>query len=82
MVYTLNDDFSLDYHKDGAFLNSFTYYLIKNYGEEAIIDLMLSPNTVNEVTGKNWDTLENEWKQSIVEKYSDKQIPDWLIQDY
>ena len=82
LVYTLNDDFSLDYHKDGAFLNSFTYYLIKNYGEEAIIDLMLSPNTVNEVTGKNWDTLENEWKQSIVEKYSDKQIPDWLIQGY
>ena len=81
LSYALNDDFSLDYHRDGAFLNSFTYYLIKDFGENAITSLMMFPDTVIDVTGKTWETLENEWKQSIMDKYAGKEIPSWLSED-
>jgi len=81
LSYALNDDFILDYHRDGAFLNSFAYYLIKDFGENAIINLMLFPDTVIEVTGKTWEALENEWKQSIMDKYAGKEIPGWLSED-
>ena len=81
LIYALNDDFSLDYHKDGSFLNSFTYYLIKDFGENAIINLMLFPDTVIDVTGKTWETLENEWKQALMDKYADKETPGWLSED-
>ena len=78
LTYALNDDFRLDYQRDGAFLNSFSYYLIKDFGEEAIINLMLFPDTVVDVTGKTWETLENEWKQSLMDRYADREIPDGL----
>lgn len=81
LCYALNDDFSQNYHKDGAFLNSIAYYLIQDYGINAVTDLMLFPDTVVDVTGKTWETLENEWKQSLINKYADKKIPSWLIQD-
>ena len=81
LSYALNDNFSLDYHRDGAFINSFTYYLIKNFGENTIINLMLFPDTVIEVTGKTWETLENEWKQFIMDKFAGKDIPSWLNED-
>ena len=78
LSYALNEDFRLDYHKDGAFLNSFAYYLIKDFGENAVIDLMLFPDTVTHVTGKTWETLEIEWKQALMDKYAGKEIPSWL----
>ena len=78
--YVLND-FSIDYNKGGTSINSFTYYLIKNYGENAIVNLMLFPDTVIDVTGKTWETLENEWKQSVMDKYAGKGIPSWLSEN-
>lgn len=80
LSYALNE-FSLDYRGGGPSINSFTYYLIKNFGENAIINLMLFPDTVIEVTGKTWEALENEWKQSIMDKYAGKEIPGWLSED-
>ena len=78
LVYALNNDFRVDYHRDGAFISSFTHYLIKIYGENAITNLMLFPDTVVDVTGKPWETLENEWKQFIIDQYAGKEIPSWL----
>lgn len=72
------DEFSFDYRGGGPSINSFTYYLIKQFGEDAISNLMLFPDTVIEVTGKTWDTLKEEWKQYIMDKYAGKEIPDWL----
>lgn len=69
------DEFSLDYYTAGVAVNSFAYYLIKIYGENAIFNLLLFPDTVIDVTGKTWETLENEWKQSIMDKYAGKGIP-------
>lgn len=71
-------EFRLDRSGSGPSINSFTYYLIKDFGENAIINLMLFPDTVIDVTGKTWETLENEWKQSLMDKYAGKEIPDWL----
>lgn len=72
------DEFSFDYYTGGPSVNSFTYYLIKQFGEDAISNLMLFPDTVVDVTGKDWDTLKEEWKQYIMDKYAGKEIPDWL----
>lgn len=72
------DDFSFDYYTGGLSINSFTYYLIKDFGEDTISNLMLFPDTVVDVTGKTWDTLKEEWKQSIMDKYTGKEIPDWV----
>ena len=72
------DEFDLVYRGAGPAVNSFTYYLIKDFGEDAIVNLMLFPDTVVDVTGKTWETLENEWKQSIIDKYAGKEIPSWL----
>ena len=72
------DEFSLDYYTGGFSVNSFSYYLIKDFGEDTISNLMLFPDTVVEVTGKDWDTLKEEWQQYIMDKYADKEIPDWV----
>ncbi len=72
------DEFSFDYHNGGPSVNSFTYYLIKQFGEDTISNLMLFPDTVVEVTGKTWDTLKEEWKQYILDKYAGKEIPDGM----
>ena len=72
------DEFSFDYHTGGPSVNSLTYYLIKQFGEDTISNLMLFPDTVVDVTGKTWDTLKEEWKQYIMDKYAGKEIPDWV----
>ena len=72
------DDFTLDAQGDVASINSISNYLIKDYGEDAILNLMLFPDTVLDVTGKNWETLEIEWKQFIMDKYAGKEIPSRL----
>ncbi len=72
------DDFVLDGSGSVAPLDSFNRYLIKAFGEDTVINLMLYPDTVVDVTGKNWDTLQEEWKQFIKDKYAGKEIPDWV----
>ncbi len=69
------EEFSLDYYTGGPSVNSFTRYLVKDFGEEAVSNLMLFPDTVVEVTGKTWDTLKVEWKQYIIDKYAGKEVP-------
>ena len=76
LCYVL-DDFSLDY-TGGPAINSFAHYLIKDFGEDVISNLMLFPDTVVDVTGKEWDILKEEWKQYIIDKYAGKEIPDWV----
>jgi len=72
------DEFSFDYHTGGPSTNSFIYYLINDFGEDTVSNMMLYPDTVVDVTGKTWDTLQGEWKQYIMDKYAGKEIPDWL----
>lgn len=72
------DDFTLVYRGAGPAIDSFTSYLVKDFGEDAIANLMLYPDTVVDVTGKTWDTLQEEWKRYIMDKYAGKEIPDWL----
>ncbi|MBQ8632436.1 MAG: hypothetical protein IJ420_02395 [Lachnospiraceae bacterium] len=69
------DEFSLAYLDGGFSINSLSYYLIKQFGEDTISNLMLFPDTVVEVTGKTWDTLKEEWKQYIMDKYAGKETP-------
>lgn len=80
LCYALNE-YSFDYNGGGPSINSLTYYLIKQYGEDAIFNLMLYPDTVVDLTGKTWDTLKSEWKQYIQDKYNGKELPSWLEQN-
>ena len=73
----INDNFDLSYY-DGGPLNSISHYLIDRYGEDTTSQLMLFPNTVEEVTGKSWDEWRQEWKAYILDKYADRTLPDWL----
>lgn len=75
------DEFSLAYRGSGPSVDSFAYYLVRNFGENTISNLMLFPDTVIDVTGKTWEMLEVEWKQYIMDKYAGKEIPDWLSED-
>lgn len=75
-----SDYYDLDYYNGRDTLNSFNGYLIDLYGEDAVYGIMLFPETVGNVTGKNWEELEEEWNQHIHDKYADVKIPDWVIQ--
>ena len=67
-------DYSLENLTDGSPVTSFTYYLIRNYGEDAVCNLLLYPDTVMEVTGTTWEVLQNAWKESILNKYTDMEV--------
>ena len=71
-------EYELDYYAGGNAINSFNRYLINLYGENTVCDLMLSPETAEDITGKTWDELEAEWKQYIRNKYVGVEIPDWV----
>lgn len=77
LCYVTNE-FELDYYNGRNALNSFAHYLIDLYGEDAIFNLMLFPDTVWNVTEKSWEELEAEWKQYIHDKYAGIEIPEWV----
>ena len=79
MCYATNE-YELDYYNGRNAINSFTNYLIDLYGEDAIFNLMLFPETVWDITAKNWEELEAEWKQHIHDKYAGVEIPEWISQ--
>ena len=72
------NEYELDYYNGRNAINSFTHYLIELYGEDAISNLMLFPETVLEVTGKDWIDLEAEWKTHIKNKFKGVKIPEWI----
>jgi hypothetical protein len=57
---------------------SFNRYLTDIYGLDSVYDMMIQPDTVEDTTGKTWETLILEWETHIRNKYSGKVIPDWL----
>lgn len=68
--------YTLDYKTGGACVNSIFRYLSDLYGEETVWNLMLFPNTVQDVTGKTWYTIAQEWEQHIRDKYADVVLPE------
>ena len=77
LCYATNE-YELDYYNGRNAINSFTNYLIDLYGEDAISNLMLFPETVLDVTGKNWNELELEWTTHIKNKFRGVEIPEWI----
>lgn len=74
----INDYYQLGYRTGAQCHNSISRYLITLYGEDTVMDLMLLPDTVEDVTGKTWDTLISEWKQAIKDKYAHIDPSDWV----
>ena len=72
------NEFELDYYNGRNAINSFTHYLIDLYGEDAISNLMLFPETVCDVTGKSWNGLEAEWITFLKNKFKEVEIPEWI----
>ena len=77
IITYVQNNYNLDYFSGGSQMNSITRYLFDLYGENTVFNLMLFPETVEEVTGKTWDELQTEWEEHIREKYSDVVLPDW-----
>lgn len=57
-------------------IQSMERYLVDLYGRSTATDILLYPEKVETVTGKNWDTLADEWEQMIRAKYDGKPLPD------
>lgn len=79
MYCYLANEYQLDYNTGRNPLNSFSYYLVKQYGETATMDMLLFPEKVTTITTKNWTELYDEWSSHIKEKFDGKQIPDWAL---
>ena len=77
LCYATNE-YELDYYNGRNAVNSFTHYLIDLYGEDAISNLMLFPETVCDVTGKDWSELESEWITYLKSKFKGMEIPEWI----
>lgn len=58
---------------------SMSRFLVDQYGKQRALELLVYPETVEAVTGKNWDALADEWEQSVRAKYDGKELPDWVI---
>lgn len=71
----INDYYKLEYLTGAQSLNSFSRYLIDLYGERTVYNLMLYPETIEEVTYKTWEQLALEWEMHIRNKYKDVYIP-------
>lgn len=72
----INDYYLLEYETGAESTNSISRYLIDLYGEDEVYNLMLFPETVEDVTGKTWEELAAEWEQHIRNKYADVEIPE------
>lgn len=73
----INQDYQLDYNSSGP-QDSMVGYLISLYGERTTSEILLFPETVEDVTGKTWTELETQWKQNLQNKYADVVLPDWV----
>lgn len=72
----LSDYYQLAYKNGAQTHNSFSRYLVDLYGEDEVCNLLLFPETVEDITGKTWEELRAEWEQHIREKYADVEIPE------
>ncbi len=64
------DNYTPDYLSGRDQINSFSNYLCEIYGEAKIMRLMLFPDTVQEITGKDWETLRSEWELTIKNRFA------------
>ena len=71
----INNYYKLEYLRGAQSLNSFSRYLIDLYGERTVYDLMLYPETIEEVTDKTWEQLASEWELHIRNKYKGIENP-------
>ena len=66
----INNYYKLEYLRGAQSLNSFSRYLIDIYGERTVYNLMLYPETIEEVTNQTWEQLAIEWETHIRNKYN------------
>ena len=66
----INNYYKLEYLTGAQSQNSFSWYLIDLYGERTVYNLMLYPETIEEVTDKTWEQLASEWEEYIRNKYN------------
>ncbi len=74
----ITNEYVIDYYNGRNALNSFVHYLIDNYGEDITCNLLLFPDSAEELTQKTWEELEVAWKSNLESKYKGCQIPDWV----
>lgn len=55
---------------DAASSVSCARYLMRELGEETVMELLLNPKQVEDVAGRNWTSIEKEWKQYLSDLFS------------
>ena len=75
MLCFMENNYELGYYT-GNTINSISGYMIEHCGEKATCQVMLHPETVEEVTGKSWEEWQAQWKQHIQVKYAGVVLPD------
>jgi len=76
----ITNSYEFSYY-DGIYaMNSFTYYLLDLYGEDAVYQILWLPETVETVTGKTWEELEDDWQQHLVNKFTGFEVPQWIYE--
>ncbi|MBP3378449.1 MAG: hypothetical protein J6L96_06850 [Clostridia bacterium] len=78
LTYIYDDFDPTDYYYGRNPMISFNRYLTDIYGLDSVYDMMIQPDTIEDATGKTWETLILEWETHIRNKYAGKEIPDWL----
>ncbi len=73
-------EYILDYNSGRNPINSFTYYLLKTYGEDNAIDMLLFPEKTTLLTGKNWGALYDDWYTQLCDRFENFYIPDWIYE--
>ncbi|MBR3704538.1 MAG: hypothetical protein IKM11_03505 [Oscillospiraceae bacterium] len=79
LICYINNLYILDYNSGSSAWNSFTHYLLDQYGEDTVPQLLLFPDTVESVTGKTWEELRCEWQAHMEKKFENFEIPDWVF---
>lgn len=74
------NSYELNYKNGGGPINSITRYLLDQYGEEVVVQILVFTDTVESVTGKTWEELENDWRQYMDEKSKEIKVPDWAFE--
>lgn len=75
LCYSWNS-YELGYESGVYAINSFTHYLLDLYGEDTVTQILLFPETVETSTGKTWEEQEADWRQYMLEKFKNFEIPD------
>lgn len=69
-----NVQFEFELKETNALCDAFGEYFIRTYGEDAFLDCMLSPSTIEERTGKTLEEIVDDWCVDVADPAKDNLV--------